>query len=221
MFDKILSGLKTKYKDLGLSETILKVTAESLAKTVEKEEDIETAVAGVEGQMKIYQSFADQNRTLQTEITNLKKAGEGKSEEKKEEEKKEGEEKKETGGEEVPAWAKAIIDSNKAILEKQNQLDAEKANKTNAEKLVSKLKELGVKESFYSLHLGKTFEKDEEIDAFATTVKEAEDKYLQDTSNEKLKSKDVPLFGQTPKEGEVSPDVANYIKNKYNNETNN
>ena len=212
MFDKILPLLKTKYKDLGLSETILKVTAESLAKTVEKEEDIETAVAGVEGQMKIYQSFADQNRTLQTEITNLKKAGN--SEEKKEEEKKEGEEKKETGGEEVPAWAKAIIDSNKAILEKQNQLDAEKVNKTNAEKLVSKLKELGVKESFYSLHLGKTFEKEDEIDAFATTVKEAEDKYLQDTSNEKLKSKDVPLFGQTTKEGEVSPDVQALIDSK-------
>ncbi|AQX84040.1 hypothetical protein ELBR111191_14505 [Elizabethkingia bruuniana] len=212
MFDKILSGLKTKYKDLGLSETILKVTAESLAKTVEKEEDIETAVAGFEGQMKIYQSFADQNRTLQTEITNLKKAGN--SEEKKEEEKKEGEEKKETGGEEVPAWAKAIIDSNKAILEKQNQLDAEKVNKTNAEKLVSKLKELGVNESFYSLHLGKTFEKDDEIDSFATTVKEAEDKYLQDTSNEKLKSKDVPLFGQTTKEGEVSPDVQALIDSK-------
>lgn len=213
MFDKILALLKTKYKDLGLSETILKVTAESLAKTVEKEEDIETAVAGVEGQMKIYQSFADQNRTLQTEIINLKKAGEGKSEEKKEE-KKEGEEKKETGGEEVPAWAKAIIDSNKAILEKQNQLDADKVNKTNAEKLVSKLKELGVNESFYSLHLGKTFEKDDEIDAFATTVKEAEDKYLQDTSNEKLKSKDVPLFGQTTKEGEVSPDVQALIDSK-------
>ncbi|CAI9673392.1 MULTISPECIES: hypothetical protein [Elizabethkingia] len=208
MFDKILSGLKTKYKDLGLSETILKVTAETLAKTVEKEEDIETAVAGVEGQMKIYQSFADQNRTLQTEITNLKKAGEGKSEEKKEEEKKE------TGGEEVPAWAKAIIDSNKAILEKQNQLDAEKVNKTNAEKLVSKLKELGVNESFYSLHLGKTFEKEDEIESFANSIKEAEDKYLQDTSNEKLKSKDVPLFGQTTKEGEVSPDVQALIDSK-------
>lgn len=212
MFDKILSGLKTKYKDLGLSETILKVTAETLAKTVEKEEDIETAVAGVEGQMKIYQSFADQNRTLQTEITNLKKAGN--SEEKKEEEKKEGEEKKETGGEEVPAWAKAIIDSNKAILEKQNQLDAEKVNKTNAEKLVSKLKELGVNESFYSLHLGKTFEKEDEIESFANSIKEAEDKYLQDTSNEKLKSKDVPLFGQTTKEGEVSPDVQALIDSK-------
>ncbi|MDV3490935.1 hypothetical protein CMV03_06990 [Elizabethkingia anophelis] len=212
MFEKILAQLKTKYKDLGLSENILKVTAETLAKTVEKEEEIETAVAGVEGQMKIYQSFADQTRTLQTEITNLKKAGN--SEEKKEEEKKEGEEKKETGGEEVPAWAKAIIDSNKAILEKQNQLDAEKVNKTNAEKLVSKLKELGVNESFYSLHLGKTFEKDDEIDSFATTVKEAEDKYLQDTSNEKLKSKDVPLFGQTTKEGEVSPDVQALIDSK-------
>ncbi|WP_260211657.1 hypothetical protein [Elizabethkingia anophelis] len=192
----------------------MKGIANKLARSVEKEEDIETAVAGVEDDLKIFQSLSDQNRTLQTEITNLKKAGEGKSEEKKEEEKKEGEEKKETGGEEVPAWAKAIIDSNKAILEKQNQLDAEKINKTNAEKLVSKLKELGVNESFYSLHLGKTFEKEDEIESFANSIKEAEDKYLQDTSNEKLKSKDVPLFGQTTKEGEVSPDVQALIDSK-------
>lgn len=212
MFDKILSGLKTKYKDLGLSETILKVTAESLAKTVEKEEDIETAVAGVEGQMKIYQSFADQNRTLQTEITNLKKASN--SEEKKEEEKKEGEEKKETGGEEVPAWAKALTEKLDKQAEYITGLQTEKVNKTNAEKLVSKLKELGVNESFYSLHLEKTFEKDDEIESFANSIKEAEDKYLQDTSNEKLKSKDVPLFGQTTKEGEVSPDVQALIDSK-------
>lgn len=214
MFDKILPLLKTKYKDLGLSETILKVTAETLAKTVEKEEDIETAVAGVEGQMKIYQSFADQNRTLQTEITNLKKAGEGKSEEKKEEEKKEGEEKKETGGEEVPAWAKALTEKLDKQAEYITGLQTEKVNKTNAEKLVSKLKELGVNESFYSLHLEKTFEKDDEIESFANSIKEAEDKYLQDTSNEKLKSKDVPLFGQTTKEGEVSPDVQALIDSK-------
>ena len=34
MFEKILAMLKTKYKDLGLSETILKVMAETLAKSV-------------------------------------------------------------------------------------------------------------------------------------------------------------------------------------------
>ncbi|KGO08533.1 hypothetical protein I6H88_13880 [Elizabethkingia bruuniana] len=216
MFEKILAQLKTKYKDLGLSENILKVTAETLAKTVDKEEGIETAVAGVEGQMKTFQSLADQNRTLTSKVTELEK-GKGEPEPTPAPIQTPGsnpELPKPTGGEEPPAWAKAIIESNKAILEKQNQLDAEKVNKTNAEKLVSKLKELGVNESFYSLHLGKTFEKDDEIDSFATTVKEAEDKYLQDTSNEKLKSKDVPLFGQTTKEGEVSPDVQALIDSK-------
>jgi len=220
MFDKILSGLKTKYKDLGLSETILKGIANKLARSVEKEENIETAVAGVEDDLKIFQSLADQNRTLASKVAELEK-GKAPDPNPTPEPTPNPEPPKPTGEEEVPAWAKAIIDSNKAILEKQNQLDAEKVNKTNAEKLVSKLKELGVNESFYSLHLGKTFEKDDEIESFANSLKEAEDKYLQDTSNEKLKSKDVPLFGQTPKEGEVSPDVANYIKNKYNNETNN
>lgn len=213
MFDKILPLLKTKYKDLGLSETILKGIANKLAKSVEKEEDIETAVAGVEDDLKIFQSLADQNRTLASKVAELEK-GKAPEPNPTPEPTPNPEPQKQTGEEEVPAWAKAIIDSNKAILEKQNQLDAEKVNKTNAEKLVSKLKELGVNESFYSLHLGKTFEKEDEIESFANSIKEAEDKYLQDTSNEKLKTKETPLFGQTPKEGEVSPDVQALIDSK-------
>ena len=220
MFDKILSGLKTKYKDLGLSETILKGIANKLAKSVEKEEDIETAVAGVEDDLKIFQSLADQNRTLASKVAELEK---GKDPEPKPtpEPTPNPEIPKPTGGEEVPAWAKALNEKLDKQAEYITGLQTEKVNKTNAEKLVSKLKELGVNESFYSLHLGKTFEKDDEIESFANSIKEAEDKYLQDTSNDKLKTKETPLFGQTPKEGEVSPDVANYIKNKYNNETNN
>ncbi|MCL1654227.1 hypothetical protein M2T28_16505 [Elizabethkingia miricola] len=221
MFEKILSGLKTKYKDLGLSETILKGIANKLARSVEKEEDIETAVAGVEDDLKIFQSLADQNRTLASKVAELEK-GKAPDPNPTPEPTPNPEPPKPTGGEDVPEWAKTLTEKLDKQAEYITGLQTEKVNKTNAEKLVSKLKELGVNESFYGLHVqGKTFEKDDEIDAFATTVKEAEDKYLQDTSNEKLKSKDVPLFGQTPKEGEISPDVANYIKNKYNNETNN
>ena len=213
MFEKILSELKTKYKNLGLSETILKVTAETLAKTVETEEQITDAVAGVEGQMKIYQSFADQNRTLQTEITNLKKSSEGKKEEKSEN--KEGEEKKESG-EPEPAWAKALREQ----MEKQNELitgiQQKEIAQTNAQKLQSKLDELKVSKSIQALIPSNlTFENDEAIEAYASEMKVKSDAIAQEFGNAALGGMTKPtLFSATVKEGEVSPEVQAIIDSK-------
>ena len=213
MFEKILSELKTKYKNLGLSETILKVTAETLAKTVETEEQITDAVAGVEGQMKIYQSFADQNRTLQTEITNLKKSSEGKKEEKTEN--KEGEEKKESG-EKEPAWAKALREQ----MEKQNELitgiQQKEIAQTNAQKLQSKLDELKVSKSIQALIPSNlTFENDEAIEAYANEMKVKSDAIAQEFGNAALGGMTKPtLFSATVKEGEVSPAMKAYLDSK-------
>ena len=213
MFEKILSELKTKYKNLGLSETILKVMAETLAKTVETEEQITDAVAGVEGQMKIYQSFADQNRTLQTEITNLKKSSEGKKEEKSEN--KEGEEKKESG-EPEPAWAKALREQ----MEKQNELitgiQQKEIAQTNAQKLQSKLDELKVSKSIQALIPSNlTFENDEAIEAYANEMKVKSDAIAQEFGNAALGGMTKPtLFSATVKEGEVSPEVQAIIDSK-------
>lgn len=212
MFEKILSELKTKYKNLGLSETILKVMAETLAKTVETEEQITDAVAGVEGQMKIYQSFADQNRTLQTEITNLKKSSEGKKEEEKE--KKEGEEKKESG--EVPEWAKGFTESIKTLTESLTAIQQEKAQQTNAQKLQSKLDELKVSKSIQALIPSNlTFENDEAIEAYANEMKVKSDAIAQEFGNAALGGMTKPtLFSATVKEGEVSPEVQAIIDSK-------
>lgn len=220
MFEKILKELKTKYANLGLSETILKVMAETLAKTVEKDEEVETAVAGVEGQMKIYQSFADQNRTLQTEITNLKKAGEGKTEEKKEE-KKEGEEKKESGKDDIPAWAQAIIDSNKTLSESLTAIKEKETAQTNAQKLQTKLDELKVSKTIQALiPAGLTFENDEAIEAYANDLKTKSDAIAQEFGNSALAATVKPLFGEAKKEGEVSPDVQAYLDSKKSEKTN-
>lgn len=212
MFEKILSELKTKYKNLGLSETILKVMAETLAKTVETEEQITDAVAGVEGQMKIYQSFADQNRTLQTEITNLKKSSEGKKEG--EIEKKEGEEKKESG--EVPEWAKGFTESIKTLTESLTAIQQEKAQQTNDQKLQSKLDELKVSKSIQALIPSNlTFENDEAIEAYASEMKVKSDAIAQEFGNAALGGMSKPtLFSATVKEGEVSPEVQAIIDSK-------
>lgn len=63
MKQKILTGLKNKYAHLGLSKEALDGVASVLEKTVKSEEEIETAVSGVEGLLKVFQSEADRERT--------------------------------------------------------------------------------------------------------------------------------------------------------------
>lgn len=65
MKTKILAALKTKYSNLGLGDKAFDGVAALLVKTVTKEEDIETAVAGseVEVLLKSIQSSVDAERT--------------------------------------------------------------------------------------------------------------------------------------------------------------
>lgn len=220
MRDKILQALKTRNSKFGLSQTILEVLADDLVKTVEKDEDVETAVAGVEGQMKIYQSFADQTRTLQTEITNLKKGTEGKTEEQKAAEEKVAKEKaeserKEAG--EVPEWAKALIESNKTITENLTKIQQKEAQQTNAEKFQSKLKELEVSDDYLKTlpTFERSFQSDEEIDEIAKEYKEKSDVFAQLSANSALGGMAKPsLFGTEVKEGEISNAMQAYKDSK-------
>lgn len=63
MKQKILTGLKNKYAHLGLSKEALDGVASVLEKTVKSEDEIETAVSGVEGLLKVFQSETDRERT--------------------------------------------------------------------------------------------------------------------------------------------------------------
>lgn len=214
MIEKIQKELKTKYKDLGLSENVLKVIATKLSKTVNNESEIEQAVAGVEDEMKVYQIFSDQNRTLKHELEKALKKEETKRQEPNQEPKQEPEQEKE---ETIPQWAKALIDANKDLANKINHFEEQKTHQSNEAKLLSKLNELGVNENFYKLQIaGKTFQDENEIEAFAISVKEAEDSFMQKISNEKLKTQEPPRFGEGVKEGEVSPEAQAFIKAKFN-----
>lgn len=63
MKQKILTELKNKYSHLGLSKEALDGVASVLEKTIKSEDEIETAVSGVEGMLKVFQSDADRART--------------------------------------------------------------------------------------------------------------------------------------------------------------
>jgi len=226
MFEKILQELKTKYKNLGLSETILKAKAKQIEKAVKKEEEIADAVAGVEEDLAIFQSFADQNRTLAKKIEDLEKA--------------KGTDPKPadpadpkpadpaptpnphpTPTGEVPDWARAIIESNKTLTENLAKIHEKEAQQTNAQKLQAKLDELKVSKTIQALiPAGLTFENDEAIEAYAADMKTKSDAIAQEFGNSALAATAKPLFGEAKKEGEVSPDVQAYIEAKKPAKTN-
>lgn len=217
MFEKILQQLKTKYKDLGLSETILKAKAKQIEKAVKAEDEIENAVAGVEDDLAIFQSFADQNRTLAKEIADLKKEKGAVNPEPTPNPNPEPSNPNPAPTGDVPEWAKAIIESNKTLSESLTAMKTKEAQQTNAEKFQSKLKELEVSDDYLKTlpTFERSFQSDEEIEAIAKEYKEKSDVFVQMSANSALGNMAKPsLFGTDVKEGAVSPEVQALIDSK-------
>lgn len=202
----LLTKLKTKYSNLGLGEGILGAQADYLLTLSPTEENVDSLVDGMETVLKSFQSDLDKARA--------QKKAEQKQEPPKQDPPKQDPPKTDDG---VPEWAKAILESNKAVAEKLSAIEAEKVQKSLADKAIAKLKELGVKESFYKFHVSsKQFQNEEEIETFAQSLKEAEDAFLQDLNIKSLENRTPPMFGETKTDAEVSPDVKARIdaKNK-------
>lgn len=129
MKQQILESLKAKFK--GVSDAILNRIADKLAKTVTKQEDVATAVEGVTFQQ-VLESYGDSRATeaQQTAVANYeKKHGlkDGKKvEEPKTEEEPKPKEEPGHGKEEMPAWAKALVESNKTLTAKLSAIEGEK-----------------------------------------------------------------------------------------------
>lgn len=140
MKQQILDALKAKFE--GVSDAILGRIAEKLAKTATTAEDVETAVAGVTFQQ-VLESYGDSRATeaQQSAVTNYEKKHnlkDGKPIETKQEPKPQPQ--PQNGGEQVPAWAKELIESNKKAYEEINRLKAERTTETRQAQL-SKLTE--------------------------------------------------------------------------------
>ena len=127
MKNKILELLKPKFE--GVSETILGRIADKLSKTAKTDEDVNTLIEGVTFQQ-ILESYGDSRATeaQQSAVANYeKKHGlkDGKSV--KTEPKTEPKAEPKTEDDDVPAWAKALIDSNNSL---KSELEAIKGEKT-------------------------------------------------------------------------------------------
>ena len=144
MKGKILVALKTKYKTFGFGDKAFDGVADYLSKTVTEESQIETAISGVEGLLKAFQGDIDTVRNeksgLQKQLDELKNKIENpnpnpnpKPEDKKDD---------------VPAWAQALIDSNKNLSTELSALKQEKLQATRQEQIMAKAKEYGIPETF-------------------------------------------------------------------------
>lgn len=161
MKGKILVALKTKYKTFGFGEKAFDGVADYLSKTVTEESQIETAISGVEGLLKAFQGDIDTVRNeksgLQKQLDELKTKIENpnpKPEEKKDD---------------VPAWAQALIDSNKSLLTEVSTLKQEKLQATRQEQIMAKAKEYGIPENYAKRCAIKD---DEDLDVYFKDLKQ-------------------------------------------------
>lgn len=141
MKEKILSALKTKYANLGFGDKAFDGVAEFLSKTITKEEEVETGIAGVEMLLKAFQGDIDKVRTeLSTktkELEDLKKKSPVPPNPE-----------PPKPADDEPAWFKSWKEEQTKkleALEKENQVfKAEKAKETRAAQIAAKVKELGI-----------------------------------------------------------------------------
>ena len=219
MLEKILQALKTKYAHLGLEESVLKAIATRLAAAVKDDTEIENAVKGVEEEVKLLQSVADKGRTSLTKAEEARKKLERELEEMRAKSNPNPPTPHtEPKPDEMPEWAKGLLQA----VEKQNEtiaaFQAEKQQQTAKERFLGQLKAQGVSEAFYKHHLGRTFKDDTEMDAFVSELKADEQAFLQTQANTGLSSHSGNVFGGGTDANGVSADVQAYINEKFKKE---
>lgn len=204
MKTKILAELKTKYKNLGLSDETYEGVANQLALSVKEETEIATAVSGAEGLLKSIQKFADsrvtsfktESDTLRKKLEELEKGGNQANHLPKDDD--------------TPAWAKSIIESNSKLEQKLSKLEGEKTHESFRSSLISTLSEKKIPESFYSSAIyDRQFTSQDDVNKIVDTITSSFEKYQQDIANQ---GGVLPEKGTPPSKGD-SEDIAKMIDN--------
>lgn len=143
MYQEILNQLKTKF--VGISDEILGRIAKKLAETATTAVEVKTAVEGVTFQQ-VLQSYGDSRATdaTKTAVANYEKKHNLKDGKSVEVKKEEVVDPKEEHNEDVPAWAKALMEGQKQLSESVKAMQSEKLTTSRKQKLddvISKLPE--------------------------------------------------------------------------------
>lgn len=139
MKKELLDALKANF--VGVSENVLNRVAEKLAKTVTTAEQVASAVEGVTFQQ-VLDSYGDSRATeaQQTAVKNYESKYGLKDGVKAEGGAATAPSAQTTpppaaGGDDVPAWAKILLDTNKALTERLNKFEADRTTATRREQL--------------------------------------------------------------------------------------
>lgn len=103
----------------------------------------------------------------------------------------------------VPAWAQALIDSNKGLSEKLAKMEADKAQATRTEQILAKAKEYGIPANYAKRCAIKD---DEDLDAYFRDLK-------QEFANDGFKSV-VPPESSEPKIEKENESIAKMISDE-------
>ena len=128
MEKKILDALIEKYT--GVKEPILRRVAAKLAKTVENEDDIATAIEGAFTD--VLEAYGDQRATdaQKTAVANYERKHNLKDGKAVDGGKPDDEEPEQKPADDTPAWAKALIEANKSLKERLDAMDGEKRSQS-------------------------------------------------------------------------------------------
>lgn len=135
MKKQIFDALKAKFE--GVSDSILSRIADKLAKTATTQEDVATSVEGVSFQQ-VLEAYGDSRATEAQEsaVRNYeKKHGLKDGKQVSDGGDLKNEQQPNNSGSDMPVWAQALIDSNKQLTERLNQVEAERATTSRRQKL--------------------------------------------------------------------------------------
>lgn len=139
MKQKLFEALKAKFS--GVDADILDRIATMLAKTVTEESGVTTAVEGVTQEfISVIEGYGDSRATgaQKTAVANYERKHNLKDGVKVAQQQQQQEPPKNTeGGDDMPAWAKTLIESNQQLSERLNRLDTERTTTARRQQLAA------------------------------------------------------------------------------------
>lgn len=200
MYEKILALLLAAYA--GVRQDGLKQLAKSLALQAADETEA-TALVEKLNREKVDNFVKEWRKDVDKEVSDGVKTNETKLKEKFEFVEKKADPKPAdppAGGDDAPAWAKALIEQNKELSNRLTAFEAGKTTETRLQKFQAKLD--GLPESIKTQRLKDfkrmAFDKDEDFEGYLTEVETDITALKQELSNIGLGGQGAPRFGGKP-----------------------
>lgn len=204
MKEKILKALKTKYANMGFGANAFDGVAEYLSTTITEDDQIETGISGVENLLKVFQSEVDSRVNSAVERAKKEQQKNQGGQQQQQQQPNNQNQNQNSGAadgnqnDDTPAWAKALIESNKNLSDKIAALEGEKITKTRHQALSEKLKnapELFKNRMLKDFNRMK-FESDEDFNTYITEVEEEVKEAVQQSAEDDLSGFAKPAQGK-------------------------